>query len=714
MNGFSPYIIPPLLCLLTGYSLGIVSLISGKLKKENIFLALICVWWTLLSYAFIYHNIVKDQEKVMSVERTVHTLYVFMPVITITFFQIITDGINKILIFSCFILSLVLAFFVHTPYYFYGFYVYHWGVIAKGGVAFKIFSTYATATTIYILILFIRKIRVEKNSVIRLKYYYLFTAFFLSAILTMTNFPAMNGTDSYPLSNYIFVPLGIMSYGVLKYRLVRISSVLHMFIFWIALSSMIAVPNIFIFVLIKNNFNSLDSIRLIILFLIWFFANYYYFNKIQPLINQLFNKRNYDLSKMEKVFIKDLAMLKNLDELVFQMITMIRRTLSVEQASLYIRRGYSGSYMDSRGNFIDIDSKAERALLEGAFFEKSLIESDREMIFSAGILLPLFSITGSEYIVPLFHQKELLAVLTLKEKISRNRMKENEIRFICNLSSYATVALANSVMYQNLSDIKDNLEKIVEDRTALIERQKSNMESDIQLARKIQMALLPTNLPDVKKLKVAFKYEPIMGVGGDFIDIHYREGMDEYGIFICDVSGHGSSSAMIASMVKMSLHYWGKFIQHPAQAFIEIRKLLRGKIGDNFITAYMCCVDMKTGIITSACAGHPPMILIRKNGKVEQVKPSGKILFDMIDSEYEEIKTILTDGDKIVLYTDGVFEARDSSGKMIGEDKFIQMLTDNYQLSAEELCGKIYNDIFTPKDNVIDDDFALLVAEYKN
>ncbi len=645
----------------------------------------------------------------MAVERVVHTLYVFMPVITITFFQIITDGINKILILSCFFLSLVLSFFVHTPYYFYGFYVYHWGMIAKGDIAFNVFSAYAAITTFYILIIFIKKIRTEKNHVIRLKYYYLFTAFFISAILTMTNIPAMNGIDSYPLSNYLFVPLGIMTYGVLKYRLVRISSILHLFIFWIALSSMIAVPNIFIFILIKNNFNSFDSLKLITIFLIWFFANYYYFNKIQHLINQLFNKRNYDLSKMEKVFIKDLAMLKNLDELVFQMITMLRRTLNVEQASLYIRRGYAGSYMDSLGNFIDLDSKAEKALLEGTFFEKSLIESDHEMIFTSGILLPIFSLTGSEYIVPLFHQRELLAVLTLKEKINRARLKENEIRFICNISSYATVALANSVMYQNLSDIKDNLEKIVEDRTALIERQKADMESDIQLARKIQLALLPTNLPDVRRLKVAYKYEPIMGVGGDFIDIHYREGMDEYGIFICDVSGHGSSSAMIASMVKMSLHSWGKFIQHPTDAFVEIRNLLRGKIGDNFITAYMCCIDLNTGIITSACAGHPPMILIRKDGTVEQVKPAGRILFDMIDSDYEESKLQLNSGDKIVLYTDGVFEARDSSGKMIGEDRFLQMLSDNFSLCADDLYS-----IFTPKGNTIDDDFALLVAEYRD
>jgi len=714
MKGFSLYIIPPILCLLTGYSLAIVSLLWGKLRRENLLLALICFWWTLLSYAFIYHNIESDLQKIMRFERILHTLYVFAPVISIIFFQFITDKVNRIIIFFCMGISITLMFFVYTPYYFYGFYTYEWGVIAKGGPALHVFSVYAVASTFYILFLFITKIRVEKNHVIKLKFYYLFTAYFISVLMTLTNSPAMNGIDCYPMSNFIFIPLGIMTYGVLKYRLVRISSVLHMFIFWLFLSSVIAVPNIFIFILIKNNFRSFDSISLVILFSLWFFANYYYFNKIQPLINQLFNRRNYNLLQMEKIFIKDLAMLKNLDELVLQMISMFHKTMNIRHASLYIRRGYSASFMDSHRNFIDTDNKIEQILLKGRFFEKSLIISDGEINSSSKLLIPLFDSSESEYIVPLIHQNELIAILTLSEKTTLIRLKENEVRFILNLGTYATIALANSVMYQNLSDMKDNLEKIVINRTAVIEKQKADMESDIQLARKIQMALLPKNIPDLKKVKIAFKYEPIMGVGGDFIDIHYREGMNELGLFICDVSGHGASSAMIASMIKMSLHSWGKFILRPSEAFVEIRNLLSGKIGDNFITAFMCCIDLTTGVITSASAGHPPMIIIRRDGSIEVVKPLGKVLLDLIGSEYEEVKKTLNDGDKIVLYTDGVFEARDSSGEMIGEERFIQMLAENFKLSAENLCQKIYDKIFTPEENIIDDDFALLVAEYKD
>jgi len=89
------------------------------------------------------------------------------------------------------------------------------------------------------------------------------------------------------------------------------------------------------------------------------------------------------------------------------------------------------------------------------------------------------------------------------------------------------------------------------------------------------------------------------------------------------------------------------------------------------------------------------------------------ILLDLMESEYDEIQNILYDGDKIVLYTDGVLETRDPSGMIIGEKRFINILSKNHKLSAEGLCQKVYNEIFTPPGNTIDDDFALLIAEYR-
>lgn len=715
INSFSPYLIPPVLSLATAYILVAVSITRKRLSGENILLALICIWWSLLSWAFIWHNIETDEAVIMSAERFIHTLYVFVPALSLLFFQKITGRRSTALIFSFFILSAVLSVFVHTDFYFYGFHHYSWGIIAKGGPVFHLFSLYGALTTLYIFYLFITKLKSEKNRVVRLKINYLAISYFLSVLLTMTNIPAMNGIDFYPLSNLMFIPLGIMTYGILKYRLINISSVVHYTVFWLVLSSLIAIPNLFIFLHIREMFETLNTFLLMIIFLIWFTLNYFYFNKIQPVINRLINRKSFILRETEKIFLRDIALLKNLDELINEVTLIMKKNLELGSASIFLR-GLNRRFFSNENNIsIEFDENT-LSILTGhgdIYLQKSILESvviiDPAYISIASLLAD----HNSEYLIPLINQNELIAIILLSEKTDNRQFNGNEFRFIRNISAYAGIAIANSVMFQNLEDINNHLELLVEERTAVIEKQKSELERDVQLARKIQMSLLPKNIPMIKKLKIAYRYEPVLGVGGDFIDIHYRDGMDDVGLFICDVSGHGASSAMIASMVKMSLNSWGRFIQKPADAFVEMKRLLSGKIGDNFISAYMCCIDLNTGIVTSACAGHPPMIVLRKNGGTEIVKPRGRLIIDAAESVYEEIRTPLNPGDMIVLYTDGVIEARTGSGEMIGEEKFVQMLNRYTGLSSHTLCSRIYDEIFNNSNaTVIDDDFALLVVEY--
>lgn len=712
---YSLYLIPPVLSLITAYILAVVSITRKKLNSENILLSLICIWWSLLSWAFIWHNIETDETVIMSAERIIHTIYVYVPALSLLFFQKITGSQNRPLLYGTFILSTAISFLVHTDLYFYGFHYYSWGMIAKGGPVFHLFSLYGTAITLYIFYLFINKLKSEKNRVVRLKINYLAISYFLSVLLTISNIPAMNGIDFYPLSNLMFIPLGIMTYGILRYRLINISSVVHYSVFWLILSSLIAIPNLLVFLHIQEMFSKLSSFLLIIIFLIWFVVNYFYFNKIQPVINRLINKRSFNLRETEKIFLRDLALLKNLDDLIHEVINIMLTNLELSHASIFLR-GLNRRFFSSENNTsIEIDDSALN-LLSGhgeIYLQKSILESGVIIDPAYTSIASLLADHNSEYLIPLINQNELIAIILLSEKKDSRQFNGNEFRFIRNISTYAGIAIANSVMFRNLEEINNHLELIVEERTAVIEKQKSELERDVQFARKIQMSLLPKNIPMIKRLKIAYRYEPVLGVGGDFIDIHYREGMDDVGLFICDVSGHGASSAMIASMVKMSLNSWGRFIQKPAEAFVEMKRLLYGKIGDNFISAYMCSINLKTGIITSACAGHPPMIIIRKNGGPELIKPGGRLILDAADATYEEVHTPLYPGDMIVLYTDGVIEARTATGEMIGEERFVEMLNRYSGLSSYTLCSRIYDEIFNNSDaTVIDDDFALLVAEY--
>jgi len=715
ISGYSNYLIPPVLSLITAYILAAVSITRKNISEENILLSLICIWWSLLSWAFIWHNIENDTDVILNAERIIHTFFVYSPAVSLLFFQKITGYKNRVLLYGSFLFSTVLTFFVHTELYFYGFHRYSWGLIAKGGPVFHIFSIYAIMITLYIFYLFIRKLRSEKNRVVRLKINYLAISFFISVLLTLSNIPSMNGIDFYPLGNLIFIPLGIMTYGIVRYRLMNISSVVHYSLFWLILSSLIVVPNLFVFIHVQKMFSSLSTFLLIIIFVVWFAVNYFYFNKIQPVINRLINRRSYNLKETEKSFLRDIALLKNLDNLIDEVVLILEQNLDLRHASIFLRGLNRRFFSNANDDSIEFD-EATLSVLTGhgdIYLQKSILESGVITDASYMVIASLLAEHDSEYLIPLINQNELIAIILLSEKKDNRQFNGNEFRFIRNINAYAGIAIANSVMFRNLEDINNHLELIVEERTAVIEKQKSELERDVQLARKIQMSLLPKNIPMIKKLKIAYRYEPVLGVGGDFIDIHFRDGMDDVGLFICDVSGHGASSAMIASMVKMSLNSWGRFIQNPAEAFVEMKRLLSGKIGDNFISAYMCSIDLKTGIITSACAGHPPMIIIRKNGRPELIKPGGKLILDAADSTYEEVRTPLYPGDMIVLYTDGVIEARTATGEMIGEEKFVEMLNRYSGLSSYTLCSRIYDEIFNNSDTtVIDDDFALLVAEY--
>jgi sigma-B regulation protein RsbU (phosphoserine phosphatase) len=141
--------------------------------------------------------------------------------------------------------------------------------------------------------------------------------------------------------------------------------------------------------------------------------------------------------------------------------------------------------------------------------------------------------------------------------------------------------------------------------------------------------------------------------------------------------------------------------------------MLYGKMGDNFITACMCSVNLETGEVVSANAGHPPMLIARNDGTIEVVNSNGKIIVDYAGSDYEERVSKLEKGDRILLYTDGVIEVRNNTWEF-GENRFHKIIRDNIHLSADDMCKMIYEGIAL-KEGVlsIDDDFAVLVAEYR-
>jgi hypothetical protein len=240
------------------------------------------------------------------------------------------------------------------------------------------------------------------------------------------------------------------------------------------------------------------------------------------------------------------------------------------------------------------------------------------------------------------------------------------------------------------------------------------LDKEILLARKIQTSLLPKKITTLKEIDYSYQYCPVTKLGGDFIDLHFTN-QNEIGIFICDVSGHGVPAALLSSMVKMSLSSWSEHIHNPAKLLSEIRESLRGKLTGHFISASICYIDLSSGKMKLASAGHLPLLILKKDSNLEILQPFGRIINDLFPTDCKNMEIQLNSGDKFILFTDGITEARDSEKNMYNESKLINLFTEIGDCDVSTICNKIIDDVqnHIGRYNDFQDDITLFVAEYK-
>ncbi len=277
--------------------------------------------------------------------------------------------------------------------------------------------------------------------------------------------------------------------------------------------------------------------------------------------------------------------------------------------------------------------------------------------------------------------------------------------------------IASEVQYNlivEISNFNESLEKKVAERTRTIQDQSQELEKQIMIAKKIQLSLLPEDVPKINGANLSFRYQPMMGVGGDFIDFDYKN-EDDLLLFICDVSGHGVPAAFLATMVKMSLQDCYEMKLGPAESLKKIHRALQGKLSGHFLSAVYCHINLKEGIMTSANAGHLPILKVGLNGEYEFINSRGRILCEAFSTNSEEATTNLKVGDKIILYTDGITEARNKEQEMFGNDRLIEISLSFHFDSSSDLCNKIYDSVLSFTGNSqsqFTDDITILVAEY--
>ena len=571
MKPLSIYLIPPILSLLVSFSLAGVAIFAKPRTTERKLFSVVCLWWGLLSPAFISHHLLTSIPQILAIERLIHFFYVFLPALNIVFVHHLLAIRKKRLVVGAFLVSSILAATTPTDLYIHGLYQYDWGYIAKGGPAFQLFGLYGMLTLVYLVSQTMRRVEQESNLVRIRKQRYLIFSFCMSGLLTLLNIPAMRGYDFYPAGNFLFLPLSLLAYGVLKYRLMDIRSMLLQAASWGILSSLILVPNLFFLLWLYNSTPQTSRGLFVMALSLWFIGNYYYIRRFQPFFNRRFSRNRHHLTLAVNTFIANAIFLKNLEALVTEFQDLMDRYLAISHAAVFLCREHSNAMINPvTGKRIELpDAVTTLLALRPYSVSIDMIETHPLYAAVAPNLQKLMRKTEFRYLLPLVQAEQLVGLVMLPQPNHGADLSPDELKLLDQLS-VAGLAFSNSVIYKNIADLKENLEKQTAELTVEVQ-ERQRVEEALRKSEE-KHRLMAENLQDViwtMDMDLAFTYvspaaEKMMGWPADAY-IEYSldqlmtpESLEKATNTMTEMLTHGEKSGDFSRHVTLELEQYKK------------------------------------------------------------------------------------------------------------------------------------------------------------
>ena len=248
-------------------------------------------------------------------------------------------------------------------------------------------------------------------------------------------------------------------------------------------------------------------------------------------------------------------------------------------------------------------------------------------------------------------------------------------------------------------------------------REESELNGELEKAQKVQEFLLPTAAPEFKSFSLFSYNASARHVGGDYYDYIPLESGDA-GVVIADVSGKGVPAGLIMTSFRSALRLIGT--QDPVESLTRLNAHLHADLLDEmFVSAVYAYLDEERGVVTLARAGHPyPFYYEAASKQVRRIKSPGLAVGldggPLFNSIINEQTLLMSAGDKIILYTDGITEALTPQGDEFGRERLMAAIAEHGDRSASELSERIIEDVeeFTEGASV-SDDRTLVIIERK-
>jgi sigma-B regulation protein RsbU (phosphoserine phosphatase) len=254
-------------------------------------------------------------------------------------------------------------------------------------------------------------------------------------------------------------------------------------------------------------------------------------------------------------------------------------------------------------------------------------------------------------------------------------------------------------------------------RTFANEERLLAINKELEIARRIQSSTLPQSVPTLRGLEIAARYVPMSAVAGDFYDFLC---VDEkrVGILVADVTGHGVPAALIASMLKVAFAGQAAHAHDPARVLTGLNRSLCGKFEEHFVTAAYLFVDLEKSLLHYSAAGHPPLMLASgATGNVREIEENGQMLGMFPEAAYSSVEIRVGPGDRCLLYTDGVFEAKNAAQEEFGKSRCKEFLETRREIPAARFANALLDNIarFSGHNSASaqEDDITLLVLDFQ-
>jgi sigma-B regulation protein RsbU (phosphoserine phosphatase) len=259
-----------------------------------------------------------------------------------------------------------------------------------------------------------------------------------------------------------------------------------------------------------------------------------------------------------------------------------------------------------------------------------------------------------------------------------------------------------------------------------LQRRTTEMEADLRMARQIQESFFPREYPvfpsgappEASALRFAHRYVPAATLGGDFFDI-IQLSNTHCAVLVCDVMGHGVRAGLLTALIRGVVKEIGASAGSPAYVLGEINRSLTPILEQTgqplFATVFLAMIDTTAGSIVYANAGHPPpFVLHRADATVEKLavadpEPAAGLIDGFTYSQYE---FPLRPGDVLIGYTDGLFEACDSTGKGFGDERLRTLIGQSAALPIAPLIDRLLTEVraFSGRDE-FEDDVCVVAVE---